>query len=92
MATINGYIAGDVLLSPLPAVGNNDRGHHTGRDANAPSFGEGETRLYSFRGIDTGFSGPGVYYVAWRGTTTSAPPPSPPFGGPVTNIVYRRVK
>jgi hypothetical protein len=92
MATANGYIPGDVLLSSLPSVADNDRGHHTGLDGSSSTLGDGETRLYSFRGIDTGFPGPGVYYVAWRGATTSTPPPAPPFGGPVTNIVYRRVK
>lgn len=55
-------------------------------------FTNGQKPLYCFRGVDSGWTGAGVEYVSWTGTTPNTSPPAPPYGGPVINIVYWRVK
>ena len=92
MAAFDASLADNVVPGVLPTFGATDRGHHNGVDAGLLSLGGGETAQYCFRGVDSGFPGPGIAYVSWTGGSVDTAPPPPPFGGPIVNIVVWRVK
>ena len=51
------------------------------------------TELYHFRGRDSGAPGGTVAYVTWFGSTTNEVyTGTPPYGGPIVDIVFRRIK
>lgn len=53
----------------------------------------GAKPLYRFRGRDSGAPPGAPVYVSWTGNQTSTGyPDTPPYGGPVVDIVFRRVK
>lgn len=54
----------------------------------------GAKLLYRFRGRDSGAVGGAVVYVSWTSSSSTATsfPGTPPHGGPVVDIVCRRVR
>lgn len=47
--------------------------------------------IFRFRGKDSG--APGIHYVYWTSNQTSSSfPGSPPYGGPIVDVVFRRVR